>query len=125
MYGPLRNNPHLDFCCELNRVMLDALKPRGVVVTGLGCEALVADKFGLKKISTVRDDGSGKRLVENYVEERGRRRLWFVIPHLSGARGFTDVQRGQIRTHIRGSVPMAASEVPPIDKNGHAHNMCT
>lgn len=99
VYGSVRNIPYLDFCCELNRELIEIVSPRAVVFTGLSWERLVVERFDLRKRRDLfRDGSSDMRLVESYSSAG---RPWFVIPHLSGARKFSDEKRKQVSEFIR------------------------
>ncbi len=97
-YGTLRRSPHLDFCVSKLRVMIEEYDPIAILFPGLGEAGLVALKFGLTELQTLRDRENNHRLVIHF--EDPERRPWFFTKHWSGAHGFSQIQKDRIKDYI-------------------------
>ena len=96
-FGPLKRNPHLSFCCEKNRQLIEYHKPDSIICPGLGMLEVSVQAFGLNKIETIRAS-NGHRLIEHYTDGK---RDWVFTKHFSGARGFTNEQKNAIKSYIQ------------------------
>jgi hypothetical protein len=98
-YGRLWESPHLAFCVEQNKALIETHKPSGVIFVGIsGCEK-VAEAFGLETVDTVKEDNS--RLVVHY---RDQYRPWFFTKHWTGSFGFSNAQKAAIKEYIQRAV---------------------
>jgi hypothetical protein len=95
-FGPLWKSEHLRFCVDLNQSLLDAYEPKFVIFVGLSYSRRVAQEFGLRFVSSVKEHRH--RLVNHYEDER---RPWFFTKHWSGSFGFSKRQKDQIKTYIQ------------------------
>ena len=95
-YGPLARSPHLSFCADLNRELIDAHQPRAVVAPGIGYASLLAKLHGLKHEETVRA-ANGHRLVERFSDGH---RAWLVTKHWTGSFGFSAEEQTVIRDQV-------------------------
>lgn len=99
-FGPLASSPHLPFCRDLNRQLIDTYQPRAVVAPGIGTAALCAKLYGLRHADTVREGST--RVVEAYTDGS---RPWLFTKHWTGSFGLSDAQRQAIRGAIRDVAP--------------------
>ena len=95
-YGKLWNSPHLEFCVEQNKVLIETYKPKAVIFVGLSCSQKVAEAFGLVAVDTLKMGSS--RLVVRYQDHF---RPWLFTKHWSGAFGFSNLQKAEIKRYIR------------------------
>ena len=96
-FGPLHKNPHLPFCCEKNRQLINYHKPESIICSGLKMEKVVCAAFGLtEKIESV-IGSDGKRLIERYSDGK---RHWVITKHFTGAHGFTREDKRTIKSYI-------------------------
>lgn len=96
-FGPLWESQHLRFCTDMNRSLLDVYQPGFVIFVGLSDSARVAKEFGLRRIAPVVNEHR-HRLVDHYKDSE---RPWFFTKHWSGAFGFSQSQKDQIKEYIR------------------------
>lgn len=89
-FGKISRTPHLTFCTKKNKKLLMAADPKAVVFSGLGQAQLASKLYNLQHIRTESCAVSGKKLAEQFTDGF---RNWFFVPHLSGARGYTNLQR--------------------------------
>jgi hypothetical protein len=95
---PLRKSRHLPFCHEMNLALIDAHRPRAIIVVGLGAEPLCRDLYGLQRVRRVCHDNV--RVAEQYRDDAGR--PWLITKHWTNGWGLTTGQCELIRDTIRG-----------------------
>jgi hypothetical protein len=95
-FGPLRKSPHLPFCCEMNRELIDAYQPRAVVLPGLTHSKAVAEWYRLSQVEVITDASS--RVAEVWTDGY---RPWVFTKHWTAAFGFSLAQRELARDTIR------------------------
>jgi len=95
-FGRLWRSPHLRFCIEMNRLLIEEYRPKSVIGVGVTLSRKIAAAFDLYHVNTLTCGGS--RLVEHY---RDQLRPWFFTKHWAGAYGFTNNQKHEIREYIR------------------------
>lgn len=95
-FGPLKRNPHLSFCCEKNRQLIDYHNPESIICPGLGMLEVTVQAFGLNRIDSIKAS-NGDRLIEHYSDGT---RDWVFTKHFSGAFGFTNEQKNAIKSYI-------------------------
>ncbi|MBI1405248.1 MAG: hypothetical protein GC145_03875 [Caulobacter sp.] len=98
-FGPLAKSPHLDFCRDMNRDLIEVYQPEAVVAPGLGSAGLCARLYGLTPLRTIQD--AGARVAEIYCDGV---RPWVFTKHWTGAFGLTAVQKRLIQDAIRQAV---------------------
>jgi hypothetical protein len=94
-FGPLWNSKHLRLCVEMNQSLLKFYEPKFVIFVGLSNSTKVAQEFGLRHISSLKD--KRHRLVDHYVDDQ---RPWFFTKHWSGSYGFSQSQKDAIRNYV-------------------------
>jgi hypothetical protein len=94
-FGPLWDSPHLSFCVNLNRCLIDEYQPKSIIFVGLSDVARVAGEFGLRHVYTLKM--RGHRLVEHYQDAL---RSWYFTKHWSGSFGFSNIQKDAILKYI-------------------------
>ena len=95
-FGRLAQSPHLPFCVQLNRRLIEAYMPRAVIFPGLGQANLCQRLFDLQHRSTEMLEGT--RLVEVYSDGV---RPWLFTKHWTGSYGFSREQQETVRAAIR------------------------
>jgi hypothetical protein len=98
-FGPLWQSPHLDFCADKLRLLINEYDPTAVIFVGLGEAQHVARLFDLQEVDRLFDKRNGNKLLIEYRERNGRR-PWFFAKHWSGAFGFSNEQKKKIKAHI-------------------------
>jgi hypothetical protein len=94
-FGPLWDSPHLPFCIDMTRLLIEEYQPKAVIFAGLGPSKKVADKFALAHVNTLKS--GSQRLVEHYSDGD---RPWFFTKHWSGSFGFSNAQKESIKSYI-------------------------
>jgi len=94
-FGLLEVSPHLQFCMNLNRSLIDEYQPKSIIFPGVGKTQVVAKKFGLRHVDTLCD--GGKRLVLHYRDES---RPWYFTQHWTSAWGLSNTDKDDIRKYI-------------------------
>ena len=84
-----RDNPHWDFCCEVNLALIERIEPKAVMAESRPTLALYEHRFGLLPAKTHFNE-AGKPLI---VERRFAGGLpFYCFDHLSARRGHTEVK---------------------------------
>jgi hypothetical protein len=94
-FGPLWDSPHLSFCVDLNRSLIEEYQPKSVIFVGLSDVTRVAEEFELRHVYTLKMQNH--RLVEHYQDAS---RAWYFTKHWSGSFGFSNDQKAAIREYI-------------------------
>lgn len=92
----IEQSPHLAFCVEMNRELIEAYGVSAVVAPGLKSLALFGKQYGLSHVRTVRTD-NGHVLVDHYQRDGVP---WLFTKHWSAAFGFSKEQRELVRDYI-------------------------
>lgn len=96
-FGPLHKNPHLPFCCEKNRQLINYHKPESIICSGFKMQKVVCAAFGLtEKLESV-IGSDGHRLIERYSDGK---RHWVFTKHFTGARHFTKEDKSTVKSYI-------------------------
>lgn len=95
-YGPLQRSPHLIFCRDMNRDLIDAYQPKAVVLPGLTHSRLVGGLYALSQIEVVTMGST--RVAEVWTDGV---RPWLFTKHWTAAFGFSMAQRELARDVIR------------------------
>jgi hypothetical protein len=95
-YGKLRSSPHLAFCVRLNGDLVEAYRPKAIVLPGLGHRGLCATGYGLTRVRTVHC--ADVRVAGVYDDGQ---RPWVFTKHWTAAYGFSQSQREAVRNAIR------------------------
>lgn len=97
-YGPMWDSPHLPFCIEKLKLLLQVYEPGVVLFPGLSLTDRVARHFSLQHVDTLTDASNGHRLVDEYREKKGR--PWLFTKRWTGAFGFSKKQKAMVKGHI-------------------------
>lgn len=89
-------NPHLNFCNEINRALLDIYSPRLIIFTGLSHIKLISENFELMNHREI-TSSSGTRIA---VVADGGVRKWIFCRHWTGSFGFSNADKQELRQHI-------------------------
>jgi hypothetical protein len=95
------SSPHLRFCAEINLDLIKRVKPTVVLAPGVNLGRRFSRLYGLTHLASLHSD-KGHRLVEHYEQSDGT--PWLFTKHWTGAFGFSNEQRGQVRDYIRSLV---------------------
>ena len=95
-FGPLRKSPHIRFCCEMNRDLIDIYQPKAVVLPGLTHSKAVGEWYGLSQIEVI--SAASTRVAEVWTDGT---RPWVFTKHWTAAFGFSSAQRELARDAIR------------------------
>jgi hypothetical protein len=100
----LKCAPHLEFCRDLNRDLINHYQPKAVVVTGFVFEKRATELYGLNFEDgvTIPAYRSGRiekhKLIRKYVDDV---RPWIFTKHWSGSRGLSEEQQLKIREYLQ------------------------
>lgn len=98
---PLGRSPHLAFCVEMNRQLIERHKVQAVIAPGLKSLKLFREHYDLKQVKTVKAD-NGHTLIEHFEREGVP---WIFTKHWSAAFGFSKEQQEVVRTYIAQTAP--------------------
>jgi hypothetical protein len=105
-YGNLRSRENMAvmaFCADMNRVLFLRRKPKAVILTGSDYDDIAKTLYALKLVETTKYR-TAKNLEFSLVHMHDGERPWFVVPHLSGAWGFTNEIRREMSSYIRANL---------------------
>jgi hypothetical protein len=94
-FDSLWGSPHLKFCIDMNRELIEVYQPRAVIFVGLSNAKKAAEAFCLQPVNTLTIEST--RVVEHYQDGH---RPWFFTKHWTGSRGFTTAQREAMRNYL-------------------------
>jgi hypothetical protein len=101
--GPWWKSEHIDFCVQMNRVLISEYRPQYVLFVGVKDSKKVAKIFELFPVYSLKVGPT--RLLEHYRDEL---RPWFFTKHWSGAFGFSNSQKEEIKNYIHRATSTAA-----------------
>jgi hypothetical protein len=88
---------YLEFCANLNRVMIDFHRPKIIFQPGLGWSGDAVKYYDLRHRGTVRRTEKSGRLLEHYETPDGI--PWLTTAHWTSSRGFSKRDQDDIKAY--------------------------
>jgi hypothetical protein len=89
--------PYLEFCADLNRVMIDFHRPKVIFQPGLGWGRDAVEHYALRHVTTVKSPRRRGRLLEHYEMPDGT--AWLNTAHWTASFGFSGQDKSDIKAY--------------------------